>query len=75
MRAQVSRPVSVSGNVVSHEPGTYKLGQRVRHEKFGEGVVLQREGSGAQERIQINFQQVGIKWLMLSYAKLEGVGA
>lgn len=75
MRAQVSRPVSVGGNVVSHEPGTYKLGQRVRHEKFGEGVVLQREGSGAQERIQINFQQVGIKWLMLSYAKLEGVGA
>ncbi|WP_341325448.1 DNA helicase II [Methylotuvimicrobium sp. KM2] len=74
MRAQVSRPVSFTGNVDSHEPGSYKLGQRVRHEKFGEGVVLQREGSGAQERIQINFQQVGIKWLMLSYAKLEGVG-
>lgn len=74
MRAQVSRPVSFTGNVDKYEPGSYKLGQRVRHEKFGEGVVLQREGSGAQERIQINFQAVGIKWLMLSYAKLEGVG-
>lgn len=74
MRAKVSRPVSFTVSVDSHEPGSYKLGQRVRHEKFGEGVVLQREGSGAQERIQINFQQVGIKWLMLSYAKLEGAG-
>lgn len=75
MRAQVSRPVSYTGTAEQGDPGLYRLGQRVRHEKFGEGVVLQREGSGAQERIQINFQAVGIKWLMLSYAKLEGVGA
>lgn len=47
------------------------MGQRVRHVKFGEGVVLQMEGDGAQERVQINFQEVGLKWLMLSYAKLE----
>jgi len=29
------------------------------------------EGDGNQERVQINFQEVGLKWLMLSYAKLE----
>jgi|GEM_PF-1630357 len=51
--------------------GTYKLGQRVRHAKFGDGVVLQVDGDGAQERVQINFAQAGMKWLMLSYAKLE----
>ncbi|KAF3977308.1 MAG: DNA helicase II [Methylococcales symbiont of Iophon sp. n. MRB-2018] len=51
--------------------GTYKLGQRVRHAKFGEGVVLQMEGEAAQERVQINFQGVGLKWLMLSYTSLE----
>ena len=51
--------------------GTYKLGQRVSHDKFGEGVVLQMEGYGAQERVQINFKQAGVKWLMLAYANLD----
>lgn len=50
---------------------TYKLGQRVKHDKFGEGVVLQIEGEGAQERVQVNFAEAGMKWLMLAYAKLE----
>ena len=51
--------------------GKYRIGQSVRHEKFGEGVVLQTEGEGEQERVQINFRNAGIKWLMLAYAKLE----
>jgi DNA helicase-2/ATP-dependent DNA helicase PcrA len=72
IRANVSRPVSsVKRNTSTIQVGTYKLGQRVRHVKFGEGVVLQMEGEGAQERVQINFHDVGLKWLMLSYAKLD----
>ncbi len=72
MRANVSRPVTATKKKpASVQAGTYKMGQRVRHVKFGEGVVLQMEGEGAQERVQINFQGVGLKWLMLSYAKLE----
>ena len=43
----------------------------MRHEKFGDGVVLQTEGEGEQERVQINFRNAGIKWLMLAYAKLD----
>jgi DNA helicase-2/ATP-dependent DNA helicase PcrA len=73
IRASVTQPVTAvrkkRGSL--QQVGTYKLGQRVRHVKFGEGVVLQMEGEGAQERVQINFQGVGLKWLMLSYAKLE----
>jgi DNA helicase-2/ATP-dependent DNA helicase PcrA len=73
MRAAVSHPL------VSAKPkaqtiqmaGRYPLGQRVSHAKFGEGIVLQMEGDGAQERVQINFKQAGIKWLMLSYARLD----
>ena len=49
---------------------SYKRGQKVTHEKFGAGVVLQMEGEGAQARVQVNFNAVGIKWLMLAYAKL-----
>jgi len=49
------------------------LGQRVRHGKFGEGVVLNYEGSGPNARVQVNFKEVGSKWLVLSYARLEPV--
>ncbi|MDR2214026.1 MAG: DNA helicase II [Pseudomonadales bacterium] len=47
------------------------LGQRVRHPTFGEGVVLNSEGSGNHTRVQVNFDGVGGKWLVLAYAKLE----
>jgi DNA helicase-2/ATP-dependent DNA helicase PcrA len=49
----------------------FRLGQRVRHAKFGEGVILQCEGEGAQARVQVNFAEAGMKWLMLAYANLQ----
>lgn len=58
---------------VSHETFTesgYQLGQRVFHQSFGEGTVLNYEGAGAQSRIQVNFDSVGSKWLVVAYAKL-----
>lgn len=50
----------------------FTLGQRVQHSVFGEGVILNFEGSGAQARVQVNFAE-GSKWLMLGYAKLEAI--
>jgi DNA helicase-2/ATP-dependent DNA helicase PcrA len=50
-----------------------RLGARVRHGKFGEGVVLNVEGQGAHARVQVNFEGQGTKWLMLQYANLEPV--
>ncbi|WP_336872523.1 3'-5' exonuclease, partial [Pseudomonas juntendi] len=50
----------------------FNLGQRVQHAVFGEGVILNFEGSGAQARVQVNFAE-GSKWLMLGYAKLEAI--
>ena len=47
------------------------LGQHVVHAKFGDGVVLNVEGQGAQARVQVNFDGLGSKWLMMEYAKLE----
>ncbi len=51
-----------------------KLGARVRHPKFGEGVVLRFEGNGANQQVQVNFESAGQKWLMYAYAKLEPAG-
>jgi DNA helicase II / ATP-dependent DNA helicase PcrA len=47
-----------------------RLGQRVHHAKFGEGVVLQSEGSGERARVQVNFGAQGAKWLVMSLANL-----
>ena len=48
-------------------------GRRVRHSKFGEGMVLSLEGQGAHARVQVNFNNVGAKWLICAYAKLDPV--
>lgn len=51
----------------------WRAGQAVMHAKFGEGVVLNTEGSGLDARVQVNFKRAGTKWLALEYAKLEAV--
>lgn len=73
LRAQVSRPVTAVSTLsdANRASASFRLGQRVKHEKFGEGVVLQIDGSGDQERAQINFSDAGMKWLMLAYANLQ----
>jgi DNA helicase-2/ATP-dependent DNA helicase PcrA len=48
-----------------------RLGQRVRHKKFGDGVILNCEGQGAHARVEVNFETAGTKWLVLSYANLD----
>ncbi len=66
----VSRPIY--RRVESHtQIGGMRLGQRVRHGKFGEGVVLNSEGSGSHARVQVNFEREGPKWLVVAYANLE----
>ncbi len=73
LRATVSRPVSHKrlGTPISTNDSGYALGQRVRHPKFGEGTIVNIEGSGEHCRLQIAFQGEGIKWLVAAYARLE----
>ena len=55
----------------SMEPASpWKVGQNVLHSKFGPGVIVNAEGRGSDARVQVNFRQVGLKWLSLDYAKL-----
>ena len=66
----VSRPVYRSENLFEDSAGV-RLGQRVRHGKFGDGVVLNCEGTGSHARVQVNFERAGTKWLVVAYANLE----
>jgi DNA helicase-2/ATP-dependent DNA helicase PcrA len=80
-RIQISRPIytprrSGMGGRVHEEAATFggvRLGQRVRHGKYGEGTVLELEGDGTHARVHVNFERQGRKWLMLAFANLEPV--
>ena len=54
---------------VAHESG-FHLGQSVRHDKFGPGVIISIEGQGAHTRVQVKFKESDSKWLVLAYANL-----
>jgi len=77
-RVQVSRPMRPARTATrtslkksaDAEMGV-RLGQRVRHGKFGDGVILNYEGQGAHARVEVNFETAGTKWLVLSYANLD----
>ncbi|HBD9316607.1 TPA: DNA helicase II [Legionella pneumophila] len=55
---------------VADEVSGITIGQNVQHAKFGQGVVLAIEGSGAHTRVQVKFSEHGVKWLVLAYANL-----
>lgn len=82
-KLQISRPLnyqrqnrtpnlSSKMTQASNDTG-FSLGQRVRHAKFGEGIILNFEGQGDATQIQIQFAKSGTKWLVASFAKLESV--
>ena len=74
-RAQVSRPLRSSSRrsaaISPAEELGVRLGQRVRHAKFGDGVVLNCTGQGAHAQVEVNFEDVGTKILVLAYANLD----
>ena len=49
----------------------YKSGQKVRHAKFGEGTVIESKLTGNDEEVSVAFQDIGVKRLAASFAKLE----
>jgi DNA helicase-2/ATP-dependent DNA helicase PcrA len=57
--------------LLQQEQQGFAMGARVRHGKFGEGVITGFEGSGASARVQVRFERAGSKWLVLSFARLE----
>ncbi|MCW5587353.1 MAG: ATP-binding domain-containing protein, partial [Chromatiales bacterium] len=74
-RPNISRPyASASPSLAAaQEAAGFRLGQRVAHPKFGEGVVLNAEGQGSGARVQVNFEAAGAKWLVVAYANLQAI--
>ena len=73
LQNKISRPVSqLSASTPAADTGL-SLGQRVYHQMFGEGVVLNFEGRGGNARVEVNFDREGTKWLVVQYARLEAL--
>jgi DNA helicase-2/ATP-dependent DNA helicase PcrA len=73
-RVRVTRPYLAQRRTVVEQTQSdieLRLGQRVRHSKYGEGVVLRYEGHGPHVRVQVNFERAGTKELLLALANLE----
>jgi DNA helicase-2/ATP-dependent DNA helicase PcrA len=64
---------SRTNGVANGLPNGLRIGMSVQHAKFGLGVIVSAEGSGADARVQVNFGGAGMKWLALEYAKLTPV--
>jgi len=58
------------GDAMAGRPG-WRIGQSVKHAKFGLGIIIDAEGRGSDARVQVNFRDAGVKWLALEYAKLQ----
>ncbi len=72
-KVQLTRP-SAFGAASSSKPlntSPVKLGGNVRHPRFGEGVIVQAYGQGDHARVQVNFDDHGMKELVLAFSKLE----
>jgi DNA helicase-2/ATP-dependent DNA helicase PcrA len=63
-------PPAAMRRTAAQETGGFRIGQNVAHAKFGQGVIVNAEGSGSDARVQVNFGREGVKWLALSVAKL-----
>lgn len=62
---------SANTHNLPRDHGGFRIGQQVRHAKFGTGVIIGAEGSGKNTQVEVNFVDHGIKRLALEFAKLE----
>lgn len=69
----ISQPMYKTSSPQAEAINGIRVGQRVVHAKFGEGVVTNLEGNGAHARVEVNFEYAGSKWLVMAYANLQAV--
>lgn len=75
----VAKSYAAGGHYQAAQPASaqssypFKIGQSVRHAKFGDGVVVSYEGNASDLAIKVNFGREGLKTLMLEYAKLDKI--
>jgi DNA helicase II / ATP-dependent DNA helicase PcrA len=69
-----AEPVKAPEPVPQPPAAEFKTGERVQHAQFGEGIVVTCNARGNDREVTVAFGRVGVKKLLLSFAKLEKIG-
>ncbi len=69
--AQAETQRQARASSATQDVGGFRIGQSVVHAKFGNGVIVDAKGRGADAHVQVNFGRNGVKWLALGVAKLQ----
>ena len=69
---QAPKPVQQFGKTDGKGPG-YDVGDRVKHMKFGEGLVIGMNAGGRDYEVTVQFDEVGVKKMFATFAKLQKI--
>ena len=67
-----AKPIKQFGTVSGEGPG-YDVGDRVKHMKFGEGLVTAMTAGGRDYEVTVQFDDVGVKKMFATFAKLQKI--
>lgn len=67
-----AKPIKQFGTVSGEGPG-YDVGDRVKHMKFGEGIVTAMTAGGRDYEVTVQFDEVGVKKMFATFAKLQKI--
>jgi len=73
-KSSFGRPMNNSTNSIKPSGGTFNVGDKVEHSKWGEGLVVSVKGSGDDAEVSVAFPDQGIKKLIAKYAPIRKVG-
>jgi len=78
VKTKIARPISYKPKTnlhseISNDTLGLKLGMRVMHKVFGEGIIINIDGQGPKAHIQIRFERAGLKHLSAQHANLEPI--
>ena len=69
----LGKAVAAAAGAGASGGGDLAVGDRVRHERFGDGTVLTLEGAGADAKATIRFDNIGEKKMLLKFAKIQKI--
>ena len=76
LQNNIARPTSYAAGALQSDQGEntgFSLGQQIMHNVYGEGVILNFEGTGPRARVHVSFEEVGTKILILASANLSAI--
>ena len=73
-RVNAAAPASPTSHAAAAASSGLRVGAKVRHDRFGDGVVMSLEGDSGNAKATVSFANFGQKQLLLKFARLTIIG-